>query len=138
MPREAPAQAPFYRDPEDAEGEAIRVRLAVERVITPPLTRRQILAAPSATNDAHLFSTAQNTNVHLPATVVALVEVLLERGGNTEQRRYWKISPGSGAEQWPPHRLCQPSWMPMPVTSTPSKNPGVTSTARWIAFSADW
>jgi len=100
-PREAPAQAAYYKDPDDAEGEAIRVRLTVERKLDPPLTRKQILAAPEATNEAHLFSTAQNTNVELPPIVVAFLEKLLKSGAATTQRRYWKVSPGSNAEHWP-------------------------------------
>jgi len=100
-PRETPAQAKYFKNSDDAVGEAVRVRLIIDRVIEPPLTRQQILAAPAAGSDAHLFSTAQNTNIELPATIGALLEGLLESGANSPQVRYWKISPGRKADAWP-------------------------------------
>lgn len=99
-PREAPAQARFYRHPADAEGDALRVRLAIERRIDPPLTRQQILTASETGVDAHLFSIAQNTNVELPAAIAALLEGLLASGASSGQVRYWKIAPGSRADAW--------------------------------------
>lgn len=100
-PREAPAQAAFYKNPADAEGEAIRVRLAIDRRIDPPLTRQQILAAPETGVDAHLFSTAQNTNVELPAEIAVLLEGMITTGATAGQVRYWKIAPGGKADAWP-------------------------------------
>jgi MoxR-like ATPase len=100
-PREALAQAAFFKNPADAEGEAIRVRLAVDRRIDPPLTRQQILAAPETGVDAHLFSTAQNTNVELPATIAALIEGMIATGASAGEVRYWKIAPGRKADAWP-------------------------------------
>ncbi|MBZ0238278.1 MAG: EVE domain-containing protein [Deltaproteobacteria bacterium] len=100
-PREAPAQAKFYKNPADAEGDALRVRLAIDRRIDPPLTRQRILAAPETGVDAHLFSTAQNINVELPAAIAALLEGMIATGSSASQVRYWKIAPGGRAYAWP-------------------------------------
>lgn len=100
-PREAPAQVRFYKHQADAEGDALRVRLAIERQIEPPLTRQQILAAPEIGVDAHLFSTAQGTGVELPTAMAALLEAMLAAGASGRQVRYWKIAPGGQAHAWP-------------------------------------
>ena len=100
-PRESPAQAKYYKNPGDAEGDALRVRLAIERRVNPPLSRQQILAATETGVDAHLFSTAQNINVELPTTIAALLEGMVASGASGGHVRYWKIAPGSKADAWP-------------------------------------
>lgn len=97
---EDPAQLPYYRDSTAAQGEDYRVRLRVDRVIQPPLTRRHILAAPDLA-EVQTFRSAQGTNFKLSPEVVASIEGLLERRAKTPERQYWKIAPGRNAEAWP-------------------------------------
>jgi hypothetical protein len=94
------SQRRFYRDPTAADGEALRVWLHVDRVVRPPLTRRQIVAAPELA-DVQVFRSAQGTNFRLDAGVAAALEVLIAQQDRAPERRYWKISPGTDAEKWP-------------------------------------
>jgi hypothetical protein len=97
---EDPKQRPYYRDATDADGEMLRVHLHVDRVVRPPLARRQILAAPKLA-DVQLFRSAQGTNFKLSSDVVAALEELLDKRSDAPDRRYWKIAPGRDAEEWP-------------------------------------
>lgn len=97
---EDPAQLPFYRDAEDAEGETHRVRIAIDRVLRPPLARRRILAEPVLA-EVHVFRQAQGTNFPLATDVVSAIETLIAHVPSEAERRYWKIAPGSLAKDWP-------------------------------------
>lgn len=97
---EDPAQRPFYRDPTADTEEAVRVRLHIDRVVRPPLTRQQILAAP-ALADVQLFRHIQGTNFRLVPDVMQALEALIGQAGRGTERRYWKIAPGRNAEEWP-------------------------------------
>jgi len=94
------AERRFYVTPAVAAGEELRVWLHLDRVLRPPLTRRQILAAPELA-DAQVFRSAQGTNFKLASSVVEAIEALLAQHARAPERRYWKIAPGSDAHKWP-------------------------------------
>lgn len=97
---EDPAVARFYVTPPADAGEALRVRLHLDRVLRPPLTRRQILAAPELA-DAQVFRSVQGTNFKLASSVVEAIEALLAQQTREPERHYWKIAPGSDGHEWP-------------------------------------
>ena len=95
-----PAARRFYVTPGVATGEELRVWLHLDRVLRPPLTRRQILATPELAN-VQVFRSAQGTNFKLDSSVVEAIEALLAQQARAPERRYWKIAPGSDAHEWP-------------------------------------
>jgi len=80
-----PGQRQFYRDLTAGSEEVLRVRLRVDRVVHPPLTRQQILAAP-ALADVQLFRHIQGTNFRLEPDVVQALEALIGQASLLEDR----------------------------------------------------
>jgi hypothetical protein len=95
-----PAERPFHVAPSVAEGEALRVRVHIDRVVNPPLTRRQIVAAPELA-DVQVFRSAQGTNFRLEPGVVEAIAALIAQQARPPEPHYWKIAPGTDAEEWP-------------------------------------